>query len=246
MFERKRQMNTIRFDKKNVRMVAHRGVSGLEKENTLPAFVAAGNRSYFGVETDVHRTLDGKFVVIHDDSTARVGPTNLPVEQTCFQKLRDLYLTDIDGAVGRCDLRIPTLEEYIRICKKYDKTCVLELKNQFSEEDVGRIVRIIEGEGWIDRVIFISFCFDNLVYVRKFRSEQTVQFLFAELTEDIFAGLVEHRFDVDIHYPHLTKEMVDRFHAVGIRVNCWTCDKPEDAERLADWGVDFITSNILE
>ena len=40
-------------------MIAHRGVSGLEKENTMPAFVAAGNRSYYGIETDIHKTADG-------------------------------------------------------------------------------------------------------------------------------------------------------------------------------------------
>ena len=34
-------MNTIKFNKKNVKMVAHRGVSGLERENTNAAFVAA-------------------------------------------------------------------------------------------------------------------------------------------------------------------------------------------------------------
>ena len=49
-------MNTIKVDRKNTLMVAHRGVSGIEKENTCAAFVAAGNRSYYGVETDVHRT----------------------------------------------------------------------------------------------------------------------------------------------------------------------------------------------
>ena len=49
-------MDTIKIEKKNTLMVAHRGVSGLEKENTLAAFIAAGNRSYYGVETDVHRT----------------------------------------------------------------------------------------------------------------------------------------------------------------------------------------------
>ena len=44
-------MDTIKIEKKNTLMVAHRGVSGLEKENTLAAFIAAGNRSYYGVET---------------------------------------------------------------------------------------------------------------------------------------------------------------------------------------------------
>ena len=57
-------MQTIAFKEKgNIKTVAHRGLSGLERENTNVAFVAAGQRSYFGVETDVYRTLDGKYVL---------------------------------------------------------------------------------------------------------------------------------------------------------------------------------------
>ena len=55
-------MNTIKFNKKNTQIVAHRGLSGIEVENTNSAFVAAGNRSYYGIETDIHRTKDGRFV----------------------------------------------------------------------------------------------------------------------------------------------------------------------------------------
>ena len=49
-----------------VRMIAHRGVCGLERENTAAAFVAAGNRSYFRIETDIHETADGKFIIPDD------------------------------------------------------------------------------------------------------------------------------------------------------------------------------------
>ena len=64
-------MNTIKING-NVKMVAHRGLSGIERENTNPAFVAAGNRSYWGIETDVHKTSDGQFIIIHDETTERV------------------------------------------------------------------------------------------------------------------------------------------------------------------------------
>ena len=40
------------------RMIAHRGASCLECENTAAAFIAAGNRSYWGMETDIFRTID--------------------------------------------------------------------------------------------------------------------------------------------------------------------------------------------
>jgi len=98
-------------------MVAHRGLSGIELENTASAFVAAGNRSYYGIETDVHRTGDGQFVVIHDDTTKRVGIDNLVVEETTYETLRALRLADKDGVRGRNDLRIPSLQEYIQICR---------------------------------------------------------------------------------------------------------------------------------
>lgn len=54
-------MDTIKMNSRSVRMIAHRGVSGLERENTCAAFVAAGNRSYFGIETDVYQTADGNY-----------------------------------------------------------------------------------------------------------------------------------------------------------------------------------------
>ena len=239
-------MNTIKIDKKQVKMVAHRGVSGLERENTNLAFVAAGNRSYFGIETDVHVTSDGKFVAIHDNNTKRVAGVEYPVEETDFATLRGLRLLDMDGSDTREDLRIPSLEEYIRICKKYEKVCVLELKRSIPEEAIGRIIASIREEDYLDQVIFISFHFENLVAVRKFAPDQPVQFLFSEFTDDIIADVKKHRFDVDIAYKALTEEIIHRLHEEGILVNCWTVNDPEEAAQLVEWGVDFITTNILE
>ena len=51
-------MNTIKINKKNVKIVAHRGLSGIEVENTNAAFVAAGNRSYYGIETDIYMSQE--------------------------------------------------------------------------------------------------------------------------------------------------------------------------------------------
>ena len=46
--------DTIRLTQENKPlMIAHRGMSGLEMENSASAFVSAGQRSHFGIETDV-------------------------------------------------------------------------------------------------------------------------------------------------------------------------------------------------
>ena len=70
-------MDTLHLPAPKPRMIAHRGCSGLEMENTASAFVVAGNRSYWGIETDVHVTRDGQYIVIHDDTTGRVALENL-------------------------------------------------------------------------------------------------------------------------------------------------------------------------
>ena len=92
-------MNTLKINKGNTLMVAHRGVSGLEQENTSLAFVAAGNRSYFGIETDIHVTSDGVYVAIHDGNTGRVAKEDYVVAETDFATLRALPLCDLDGEV---------------------------------------------------------------------------------------------------------------------------------------------------
>ena len=87
-------MNTIKFDKKNVRVVAHRGLSGIEVENTNSAFVAAGNRSYWGIETDIYKTADGNFVIGHDDNYKRISGEEIYLERETLETLEKVVFFD--------------------------------------------------------------------------------------------------------------------------------------------------------
>ena len=248
-----RMQDTLHIPAPNTtRMIAHRGVSGLETENTIAAFIAAGKRSYYGIETDVHRTKDGQFVVFHDDDLKRMANKNLVVEQTDFEVLRTLKLLETrfykpQKGIPSAHI-IPTLLEYIEICKQYDKTAVLELKNHFEKQDIFRICEQIKTAGWLDRTTFISFDFDNLTYIREYCPTQTVQFLTGEIqdTNGLLDKLEAHRFDWDAYHRTVNKQLVDECHQRGIRVNVWTVDELPDAQKLIEYGVDYITSDILE
>ena len=133
-------MNTKKINSKKVKIIAHRGASGLERENTCPAFLAACNRSYFGVETDLYRTIDGHYVLLHDGNLQRVGNDALDIPNSTLDTIRHAVLLDRDGTKDRYDLRVPTLLEYIKICKRYEKYCVLELKGDFPEEQIKEMV----------------------------------------------------------------------------------------------------------
>ena len=239
-------MNTIKINNQSTKIIAHRGLSAIEMENTNAAFVAACNRSYYGVETDIHRTSDGFFVVCHDNNLSRVAGVNIPVEERSFAELQSIVLFDMDGTKGREDLRVSVLENYISICKKYEKHCVLELKSDFTDTEIAKIIDIIKDFDYLDNVIFISFIYSNLSKIRESCPEQSVQFLFNEFTDEIVEKIMVDKIDVDVYYPSLTEKMIKNLHNKGIKVNCWTVDDKVTAEQLCKWGVDYITSNILE
>lgn len=227
-------------------MIAHRGVSGIEPENTISAFIAAANRSYYGIETDVHRTKDGKFIITHDDNARRVSGVDTVIEATDFEVLRGIRLFDKDGVSYRSDLYFPTLKEYIGICKKYGKAAVLELKNSFDEADIGNIIKEIREVGYLDGTVFISFDINNLHYVRRFCPEQAVQYLAYDKTVAFFDDALRYGYDLDLHYSLVNAELIDACHKNGIKVNAWTVDDPKVAESLISMGIDYITSNICE
>lgn len=250
-------MNTTKINNKYVSMIAHRGLSGLEPENSIPAFVAAGNRNYYGIETDIHVTKDGRFIVTHDDSTGRVAPDDIPVEEVSYELARKIRLrnicrlerengVDAEEIAARDDLILPNLKEYVEICKKYEKSCVLELKNYFEPKDIERVLEELKEYNYLEQVVFISFDFDNMVHLRELLPDQELQFLTKTYDSNILEKLNQYNLELDIKYIALTKEIVEEVHANGHKVNCWTVDNPEDAERLIEWGVDLITTNILE
>ena len=239
-------METIKINKNQVKMVAHRGLSGLETENTNSAFELAGKSSYYGIETDIRRTVDGKFVICHDADLNRIAGESVVVESSTLEDLQKITLFSKDGTKTRQDLKLTTLENYITICKNYNKHCVLELKSDFTEQEVYKIIEIIKSLNYLNQVTFISFHYSNLTKVRKFSPNQSAQFLFREITDEVISNLIADKFDADVRHDALNKEIIENLHKNNVLINCWTVDSKERAEELVLLGVDFITTNILE
>ena len=150
------------------KMVAHMGAKGLEPENTVAAYVASANRSYYGIETDVHITKDKRVIAIHDENAKRVSGVDILVEESSFDDLRKIRLFDNGGNV-REDLCMPSLEEYISVCKRYGKIAVLELKNRMADDDVYMIYYI----SIIVRIVSAWFITQNLIYTRENSDEKS-------------------------------------------------------------------------
>ena len=104
----------------------------------------------------------------------------------------------------------------------------------------------LQAQNYAQQTVVISFGWDNLVRVRGLAPTQRIQFLTGACDEALVERLVQQRFDLDIAQAAVTEELVQRLHARGIAINCWTVDDPARAAELTALGVDYITSNILE
>ena len=239
-------MNTIKIDKLNTLLVAHRGVSGLEKENTIPAFIAAGNRSYYGVECDVYVTKDREVIILHDRDTLRVSGVSVNAKESTYEELKKVRFYDVDGVETKDYYYVPKLSEYLEICRRYEKRAYIEIKDHLEQEDIDTILDVVEKSGYLDNVVFISFYPWNLFKIRDKYPNQDVQFLTNVIDERLKGLCYERNFNLDIRHDLVTKELIDEFHAHGLKVNTFTVDKKDEAEKFASWGIDQITTNILE
>jgi len=89
-------------------IIAHRGASAIETENTVGAFARARADGADGVELDVMTCGTGELVVFHDDDLARLAGRSERIADTPFAVLRAAALAS--GA------KIPTLDEVFEAC----------------------------------------------------------------------------------------------------------------------------------
>jgi len=242
---KKQYEETVKIEKGNTLLIAHRGLSKLEKENTIPAFKLAAEHSYYGIESDIRKSKDGNFFVIHDGDTKRIARENIVIKDSTAEQIRSIEITDMYGNASSRYI-IPTLIEFILACKKKNKIAVVELKEPFTPEDIKAICESIKEEEYLQNTVFISFYLENLLSLREQYPDQPAQYLSSSYHEGIVDLLVKNKLDLDIFFREMTEERVKELHDNGIKINVWTVDSPKDAEKLINWGVDYITTNILE
>jgi len=105
------------------RNIAHRGLFTPDQsipENSLPAFARAADAGY-GVELDVQLSRDGRVVVFHDDTLARICGDERRVDEVDFDELETLRLCNTDE-------RIPLFSEVLDVIGGR-VPIIVELKN---------------------------------------------------------------------------------------------------------------------
>lgn len=103
-----------------MKIIAHRGASGLALENTMAAFELARLLGVDFIELDVRRAEDATLVVCHDATLARISGNPMRIASSSHAELKSIRLNDKLSTV-------PTLEQVMKATDNIP--LIIELKS---------------------------------------------------------------------------------------------------------------------
>ena len=147
------------------KLIAHRGLSSLYPENTLPAFYGAAKHGFNAFEFDVHTTKDGQWIVIHDDDVDHMTDSEGEVEDFTLEELREMKLVSGSNIEEYPDIKMPTLRETLDVCKEWNITPVIEIKG-CDTEYLPSLKEMLDEYDLSNKAAIISF---DEEYLEKYR-----------------------------------------------------------------------------
>lgn len=230
-----------------IKILAHRGASGIAPENTLPAFTAAIEAGADGIEFDVQMTRDGVPVVIHDELVDRTTDGEGWIKDYTLKEIKQLNASASFSAAYD-DVKIPTLAEVLDLAQ--DMAIInLELKNgivryEGLEEEV---INLIKAKGLLDKTIFSSFNHYSIKKINEIEPEAQTGILY-------MAGIyrpweyAKKLGALNIHpfYAAVRPDIVQGIHEVGGRINVFGTEDIDVIKNLASIGVDMIITDYPE
>ncbi|MCG7344320.1 glycerophosphodiester phosphodiesterase [Sporosarcina sp. ACRSL] len=250
-------------------IIAHRGASAYEPENTIPSFKLAEHLDSDYVELDVHLTKDGELIVMHDDDVKRTTEAVGKIKDYTLAELKQLTANEDKGekvAVSGKDeeaYEIPTLQEVINEMEE-DIRYVIELKDteQYPgvEEELVRLLKEndmigVDGQQYPKAVIH---SFDEKALKQVHKIEPTIPLLQlisfeegeeARISEEELEDIKTYASGISVSYEALTPPFVNTMKDEGLAVYGYTVNDEEAALRLKAMGVNGIHTDepdILE
>lgn len=229
---------------RSTQVMAHRGASKAERENTVAAFALAVAMGADSVELDVRRTRDGRLVVHHD--------AHLPADDSLRGDGARSAIIDLD----RSDLpvHVPDLADALDACAGIEVN--LEIKNDprdpdFDPDDTvaDATMALLLARGEPQRWLISSFRLETVDRCRRIADDAGEPIRTAWLTTAPPSDVVDTlraRGHVALHpfVGFVTEDLVRRCHDAAIAVNTWTCDDPDRMAELIGWGIDGICTNV--
>lgn len=235
-------------------VIAHRGANRFAPQNTLHAFQKAAELRSDGVETDVHVTKDGHLVLCHNSTVNKTSNGKGRISDLNLSDLRGFDFGSWFGSKFK-NTRIPTFDEFLSSMKNTAVSVLdIELKPQRNGrlDFVEDVIEKVKEYGLESKLFISSFDYKILERVKQVDSKIQTGYLYPAMGEVIKRRIVgplslAEKYDIDYILPHhgyASKKLIKKAHDAGIKVGVWTVNKIEKVERLLEWGVDQIITDV--
>jgi glycerophosphoryl diester phosphodiesterase len=216
-----------------MQIIAHRGASALEPENTLRSITRAMDLGTDLVEVDVRQSRDGELLIMHDPTVDRT--TN---GQGKVQDMRISQLKQLDAGLGE---EIPTLTEVLELIN-WKVGLVIEIK---VPGIVDKVLDTIKQSGMLN-ILIASFYHPICLNVKLIDSTIPTGVIFRcqPVKTEILAKNA-HANTIFPYYQFLSREMVEKCHEHGILVYPWVIDNIANLKQVRSLGVDGLVTNKL-
>lgn len=233
-----------------VRYLAHRGFSALAPENTIPAFELAGKHNYWGIETDVINTSDGHWVVIHDDTVDRTTNGSGTVNQMTLSQIRTLTVDEGSNISMYPNLKVPTLVEFLNVCKKYNKIPVIEIKPSANLNFISSFVDIIKSYGFETTAMIMSVKKEVLNEIRLINKK--ILLIYSDYLTGASITYLKQLGNAGFCIPYESINYsgadvyVQNTYRQGIdHIIAWTVNSNALARTMRNYGVNYILTDTL-
>lgn len=233
-----------------ITLTAHRGLSAIEPENTLPAFKAACEAKYNYVEFDIEPTSDGKWIVMHDDDLRRTTNGHGKITERTLAEVSALKIDNGANIENYTDLRVPTFEETMALLDRYypNTKPMIEIKS-IGKNNLDSLIEFFKDYDARGRsTIVISFDKDIIDTLYKECPEQTYWLLTSELSDEAVDFCKNHgnmRAAFNGNNAKNTDSVINAAIDAGIPLAAWTVDSPDTLKNLYDLGVRYFTTNCI-
>ncbi|MCX4910919.1 glycerophosphodiester phosphodiesterase family protein [Streptomyces sp. NBC_00878] len=217
----------------NFLTIGHRGIMGVEPENTLRSFIAAQQAGLDLIELDLHLSKDGALVVMHDADVDRTTDGSGPIAEKTLAELRVL-----DAGRGE---RIPVFEEVL-------DAVTAPLQAEIKDVAAARaLAEVMNRRDLVGRVEVLSFHDEAVAEI-------------ARLVPGVRTALVASRYGIDVveratavgatslvlNIRRLTLEVVERARKADLRIIGWVVNTQDHLRLVRALELDGATTDYPE
>ena len=227
--------------------VAHRGLSSVYPENTLPAIEGAIENGFFGVEFDIHTTKDGVWILNHDSTIDKMTNGTGEISEMTFEEIQQFSVDNGNGIENYENLKLPTLDAVLEKVKESDLVPYIEIKG-YDPVAFRNLIEIIDNYDLSERAVIISFDMEALLGVREIDSDIQMLFTTNVLTmDDLNICLEDGKMGIDINGGLIFKmsKEVKLAQENGLECMAWTVDLPVFSDLMNAYGIKKITTNRI-